>query len=182
MQRFDVALRYVLNKIWREEQIQRPAERHAELLFQNAAASEIDAPPQKPSDEPGKTYAENSGHASATANGGELAKRREHERLLRRAADDSHYVFPDLGCLTDCVLRCGRVWLAGFAIENPSTVTHCPHARKVRHFEILIDHEATLSFLQGKLLSTEAGVTPAVQINVAVFTASPLLNSTLLPE
>src|SRR5712671_1628987 len=152
MQGFDIAHRYVLNKIRREEQIQRPAERDAELLFKTRQLQKIDAPPQKPSDEPGKLYAENIGDTSATANGGELAKRREHERFLRRAADGSHYVFPDLGCLADCVLRCGRMWLAGFAIENPSTVTQCPHPRKVRDFEVLIDHEAALFSLAGQVL------------------------------
>src|SRR5437660_340716 len=77
MQGFDIAYRYVLNYIRREEQIQRPAERDAELLFKTRQLQKIDAPPQKPSDEPGKLYAENIGDTSATANGGELAKRRE---------------------------------------------------------------------------------------------------------
>ena len=52
----------------------------------------------------------------------------------------------------------------------------CEHLDMTRHTR------RPFSFLQGKSVSTEAGVTPALQINVAVFTASPLLNSTLLPE
>jgi hypothetical protein len=57
-----------LDEIFREENVQRPIDRDTHFLFHSRQFAPVDPAPEKPGQESGKVYAEDSRDAGATAN------------------------------------------------------------------------------------------------------------------
>src|SRR5690606_28559649 len=69
-----------LDEVLREEQVERPVERDAELLLRARQLAEIDRPPEPPGEEAGEIDAEDARDAGPPPDRSELAERREAER------------------------------------------------------------------------------------------------------
>ena len=56
----------ILDKVFREENVQGPIESDSQLLFEAGELQKVDRTPEPPGDEPRKIDAENSGYTGAT--------------------------------------------------------------------------------------------------------------------
>ena len=64
------ALIEILDEIFGEKNVQRPIDGYAHFLFGARQFAPVNPAPEKPGEEPGKIYAENSRHTGATADRG----------------------------------------------------------------------------------------------------------------
>jgi hypothetical protein len=88
-----------------KDQIERPLQRHSQLLFQARQLAQVNRAPQPPGDKAGKLEAENFGHAGAPADGSELADGVEDERSLSIATDRRDDIASENLPLTQRMLR-----------------------------------------------------------------------------
>jgi len=84
---FNVAQRDHLLDLSSEEQIQRPADHHSELLSQPRQLRQVHRPPQPPRDEPRKLHPEHHGHASVAADAGQESHCSVPKRLERATSN-----------------------------------------------------------------------------------------------
>jgi hypothetical protein len=82
-QHFNVSNRNHLFDLSSEEEIERPADHHSELLSKPRKLRQVDHPPQPPRDESRKRYPAHPGHASPPPDAGQKPHRSVPERLQR---------------------------------------------------------------------------------------------------
>src|SRR5439155_14201127 len=100
-----------LDEIFREENVQRPIDCDTHFLFHSRQFAPVDPAPQKPGQEPGKVYAEDSRDTGATADRSKRAERFKAERRFRSAVNGRDNVARDNFSFTRCLLR-GRRTIA----------------------------------------------------------------------
>src|SRR5690606_6765300 len=114
------------DEVLREEQVERPVERDAELLLRARQLAEIDRPPEPPGEEAGEIDAEDARDAGPPPDRSELAERREAERRRVLAFDHREDVPCEQSSLTDGVLRGRGTGTAPLPVGDERTVTDRP--------------------------------------------------------
>src|SRR5262249_51209260 len=144
------AQNHEVDEILRKENIQRPIERHSELLFQSRQLGQIDRPPQKPRDESREVYPENLGYTGPPTDCREAANRRKHKWLPPTPEDGGFDVLGHSPSLPHRVLCGGRVGVARSRVGNYSAVPQGPHARPSRNLHVFVDDKSPTVFLAWK--------------------------------
>jgi len=106
----------------REEQVERPVERDADLPAQSGHLVEVDRAPEEPGEDAGDAEAEDLRDGRAVAERAHLAERVEREGLLGRAPQRGHDVFSEAPRLAGRVLGSRRARLPGLRVKDPRAV------------------------------------------------------------
>src|SRR5437879_7180155 len=139
-----------LDDVGRQQQVERPIRRHAELSVQAGKLHEVDRAPEPPRQEPGDLQAEDFGDRRSVSERAHLAEGVECEGLAHRAPDRGGDVRGEAFRLANRVLGCRRARLSGLRVENPGAVADRPDAGVVRNLEMLVDDDPALLLLAGQ--------------------------------
>src|SRR5262245_49421709 len=131
-----------LNEIFREKNVQRPIDCDTHFLFHSWQFAPIDPAPQKPREETGKVYAEDSCDTGATADRSQRAECLKTKGLFRRSVNARYNVLRDSFAFTRSVLRSRRTIFAGRGIGYERAIAERPQSIDAVHFEISIHLDA----------------------------------------
>ena len=135
---FNVSNRNHLSDLSSEEEIERPADHHSELLSKSRKLRQVDCPPQPPRDESRKRHPAHPGHASPPPDAGQKPHRPEPERLQRTP---NHCAFDvPRGChaFPQTVLCGRRVPRAPRGIRYCSAITSRPQATDTGNSQVFV--------------------------------------------
>src|SRR6266566_7138800 len=133
-----------LDDVGRQQQVECPIRRHAELPVEAGKLHEVHGAPEPPRQEPGDLQAENLRDGRSVSERAHLAERVEREGLARRASDRGGDVRGEALRLANRVLSRRRARLSGPRVENPGAVADRPDPRVVRNLEMLVDDDPAL--------------------------------------
>src|SRR5581483_59627 len=137
---------YVLREISWKGKVERPSQCHAQFFPEGRQLREVDCPPQPPRDKTGDAQPKNFSHTGVMANGCELTESRKTEGRWLGAANRSNHILRATHRFAQRVLRGWRMRLAGAGIWNRCAIANRPHARKARHFQRLVNYDASPFF------------------------------------
>src|SRR5215471_16588266 len=128
-----------LNEVLRKDQVKRPVQGHAELLFESRELEKVNCSPEPPSDKPREVNAQDVGDTGPAADRCELCDGRKIEPLLLRPANGGDNVMCCDLALAKRMLRGRRMKLTRQPIRDSRTITQSPDTgpalelKKLRH-------------------------------------------------
>ena len=149
----DAVERHMLREISGEREVQRPSQRHAQLLLEGGQLGEVDRPPQPPGDESGEAHPKDLRHSSVMPDRCELTQSRSG-RCFPCPTNRSHDVFAQRTASRNACCAVGGCGLPPLPFE--SMRNHQRPDAGNRHFQCLVDNEASLFLLIGRFLPRAA--------------------------
>src|SRR6516164_7055021 len=135
-----------LDKVFCEQNVQCPIDRHTYFLFQARQFAPVDSPPEKPSQESRKVYAENTRDTCAATNRSTRAKRFKTESHFRSAVNGRDNVLRNNFAFARSMLRRGRTIFARRWIGDQCAIAQGPDAIDALDFKVTIYLDAAALF------------------------------------